>query len=426
MKRTTKQPQPSFKQRNLPDVINTSPVEQFTQIPNALLRDPALSLRAKGLLCILLSNSEGWSSYIPALRKLTSDGETTLRSALNELEAAGYLMRVRLRDPATKTFTGSVWAYSNTANQHDVGLIEQIAAAASLEPVFQHSTRPKAKSGKAKFGKAKFGESNTKNTKYKNTKEKEEEDAARTYERSSGRASTGTPTEPGLMPDQAFITPAMFEQWWRLYPRKVDKGKAKTKWGQICRRADRPTFAQLRDAVTAQAATDRWATPQYIPHPTTWLNQERWLDDPAEMNNGSTLTADPTEPTEPPAQYAARVLGSQLLADQFVADCVEPAMRWAGGTDPAIAFTVRLLKMYEHVAEAQTVFTPALREALPGPMDVLELYLVWLDDNAWITERTLRVFDVENGLFARYRTWAASRDPYNRDPLTGAPVHRYA
>lgn len=424
MKRTTKPPTTTHKQKNLPDIIHSSPAVDFTQIPNTLLRDPALSLRAKGLLCVLLSNRDGWRSYIPTLCSITSDGETTIRTTLNELETAGYLMRVRLRCPDTKAFTGSIWAYSNTAHQHDVARIERLANEAALEPVFRHSTQLKAKSGKAKFGLAKFGNPATNNTNNKNTKGKNTIEAdARTYAGAYGH--TGAPKQvEGLMPDQSLITPAMFEQWWRLYPRKVDKGKAKTKWGQICNRAQRPTFAQLRDAVNAQIKTDRWRRPQYIPHPTTWLNQERWLDDPAAMNDAPAPSA-PAVDAPSPAEHAAQVLGSPLLAGQFMNDCVTPAVVWLGGAGDKATATDALLQLYAAVADAQRGFTPALRAALPGPMDVIETFIIWLNDNTWISDRAPRVFDAGGALFTRYRTWAATRDPFNRDPLTGAPVHRY-
>lgn len=79
------------------------------------------------------------------------------------------------------------------------------------------------------------------------------------------------------------ISPNQFEWFWSIYPKKVDKGKAKTKWNQLCKDKDRPSRIEIKRAIENQKNSDRWQDPQFIPHPTTWLNQSRWLDDANEM-----------------------------------------------------------------------------------------------------------------------------------------------
>jgi len=74
------------------------------------------------------------------------------------------------------------------------------------------------------------------------------------------------------------------EQWfegtfWPLYPRKVGKGAARA---AAKRKAKTPEIrvaiiAGLKKQLPAMAEKD----PEYIPHPATWLNQERWLDEVA-------------------------------------------------------------------------------------------------------------------------------------------------
>lgn len=87
-------------------------------------------------------------------------------------------------------------------------------------------------------------------------------------------------------PSNNFITSPMFEKFWRAYPKKVDKGKALSKWNYICnKKGDRPTWKQIKTAILQQLKTERWKDPKYIPNPTTWLNQSRWLDDPKEMTS---------------------------------------------------------------------------------------------------------------------------------------------
>jgi hypothetical protein len=76
------------------------PTDGFTIIPNAWLRDPALSAKAKGILCYIASHSQGYELSFGQMRREMSDGETALRTGLAELEESGYLTRVRTRDEA--------------------------------------------------------------------------------------------------------------------------------------------------------------------------------------------------------------------------------------------------------------------------------------------------------------------------------------
>jgi len=63
-----------------------------------------------------------------------------------------------------------------------------------------------------------------------------------------------------------------FAAFWEAYPRKVGKGAARKAYAAAIRRG---TPEQLLAAVKAQCM----AGDQYTPHPTTWLNQDRWLDE---------------------------------------------------------------------------------------------------------------------------------------------------
>ena len=84
-----------------------------------------------------------------------------------------------------------------------------------------------------------------------------------------------------------YITPKLFETFWKLYPKKIDKGKALSSWNKICTRKNitPPLWKELRIALHHQKQSERWKDKTFIPHPTTWLNQSRWLDDPLEMKN---------------------------------------------------------------------------------------------------------------------------------------------
>lgn len=63
-----------------------------------------------------------------------------------------------------------------------------------------------------------------------------------------------------------------FERFWSSYPRKVGKGQAKKAWISAIRKAE-PKF--IIRAMERQRFDPR---ERFQPHPATWLNGERWLD----------------------------------------------------------------------------------------------------------------------------------------------------
>lgn len=71
--------------------------QDFLILSNAILRSPNLSLKAKGLLAFCLSLPEDWVFNIRGLTHFCSDGPDSVRSAVRELEQAGYLRRKRKR-----------------------------------------------------------------------------------------------------------------------------------------------------------------------------------------------------------------------------------------------------------------------------------------------------------------------------------------
>lgn len=103
----------------IPDVINKSTSKNFTRVPNSVFRNTELSYKAKGLLGTLLSNNEGWCSYIKTLVKMSTDGIAGVKSGLRELEKAGYLLRIKYRDKEKKRIRGSFWIYTDVAGEFD-------------------------------------------------------------------------------------------------------------------------------------------------------------------------------------------------------------------------------------------------------------------------------------------------------------------
>lgn len=79
------------------------------------------------------------------------------------------------------------------------------------------------------------------------------------------------------------VQEADFEAFWKVYPKKVAKKEAFKAFKKI-----KTPVSVLIDAVEKQKKSEQWTRDhgQYIPYPTTWLNQERWImeDDDQKTN----------------------------------------------------------------------------------------------------------------------------------------------
>jgi hypothetical protein len=73
----------------------------YAMIDKRFLSVKTLSFKAKGLLTYLLSKPDDWKVIHRELMKVSSDGDASVRSALKELEAAGYVHRRRITDSST-------------------------------------------------------------------------------------------------------------------------------------------------------------------------------------------------------------------------------------------------------------------------------------------------------------------------------------
>lgn len=85
------------------------------------------------------------------------------------------------------------------------------------------------------------------------------------------------PPEPApAKPDKL----AGFDEFWQAYPRKIAKGNARKAWPRAVKAAGSPeVLRQAADAFAVHVKAEGTA-PQYVPHAASWLNAERWADEP--------------------------------------------------------------------------------------------------------------------------------------------------
>ena len=79
-------------------VFRVEKTKDFTVMSNHHLRNTELSLKAKGLLSLMLSLPEDWDYTTKGLAHICRDGVDSITTALKELERHGYLTRQRLRN----------------------------------------------------------------------------------------------------------------------------------------------------------------------------------------------------------------------------------------------------------------------------------------------------------------------------------------
>ena len=87
-------------------------------------------------------------------------------------------------------------------------------------------------------------------------------------------------TETETETEEEVETETDFDRFWNEYPRKVGKEKARQSWRTTAK--IRPTIEKVIAAVQRAISSDQWLKDngQFIPHPSTWLNQGRWDDQP--------------------------------------------------------------------------------------------------------------------------------------------------
>jgi hypothetical protein len=196
---------------------------RFTQIPNDWLRDPRLSLKAKGLLAQLLSHSDGWSLTIDSLAKANGCGRNAVSNAVGELEGAGYLSRQQSRVTNGK-FAEVVWSTS--------------------EPSAGYPSAENPSAGKPSAENRALKKTISKKTKVKNTISEE------------------------TLSDS-------FDEFWASYPRKVGRAQARKAFDKHS-----GSSAEILAGAVRMASDPNLPEAQFVPYPATWINREGWLDDP--------------------------------------------------------------------------------------------------------------------------------------------------
>lgn len=190
--------------------------DHFTQVPNSWVRDNSLSLKSRGLLALILSNSKDYKLSIRGLANVAKEGRDAIRSAIKELEVAGYLIRIEKLDHTGEPF----WS--------------------TCDP--RRVDNPTPSGGKSAEGRA---ENPT--IKKNNKKNKLEQHGAND----------------------------LFDNFWSQYPRKLDKAAAFKAFNSAMTRAK---FEDII-AGLSRYVEDPTRKPDFTKYPASWLNADSWEND---------------------------------------------------------------------------------------------------------------------------------------------------
>jgi len=216
------------------------PTVRFVQVRNEWVRDARLSLKAMGLLVYLHSHEDGYELSTAQIIRDHTDGKDAVRAGLAELEEFGYLTRVRERD-------GGRWGETDyvLADPFDTdGRIIRQSPAADRRIIHQSGFSAPEKPRRE----------------------------IRPIE--DNRENTKAPSEPLSAGQLALVPPHdPFDDFWKVYPKKVGKKDAQRAWIKAIRSADPARIIEV-------ASRYPWNPERrYIKDPATWLNKGCWEDD---------------------------------------------------------------------------------------------------------------------------------------------------
>lgn len=226
-------------------VIRREHTKNYTTIGNDCFADDNLSAEALGVLCYLISKPHNWRVMPAELANRFKSGRDRIYRILNELSDAGYVVRTRVRDDATKAWKATEYIIRDEKQPRPEN--PDVADLALEKP---RPEKPDA--------------GNRTLQKKDSTKELFEQ---RTEEQDS--SASEVLACPGDWPSD------YENQWWKAYPRKHDKKPAMKVLNRIAKAGSTPweeLIAGTRHYADAVAGKEA----RYIKHPTTFLNAESW------------------------------------------------------------------------------------------------------------------------------------------------------
>lgn len=237
----------------------------YAAIPNAMMRDAALSIEARGMLALMMTYSDDWMFFRSHLMQTASIGREKFQRIMKELSDAGHVSLEVVRDE-NGSVRGKTYLIHDVPNNSTEGL----------------KTRPSADDHRG-TGFPTVGKPDGRKTRpYKKTNQQEDQEGKKTKDSLFGdlpmRELGGEGYRYGpehLLPSTSEKDDDPFERWWALYPDRPNNPKkpAKAKFAAALKKIG---LEELLARTAAYAETRKGEDPKFTPMASTWLNQERW------------------------------------------------------------------------------------------------------------------------------------------------------
>lgn len=123
-----------------------------------------------------------------------------------------------------------------------------------------------------------------------------------------------------------------FDRFWAAYPLKKSKPQAAKAYAKAIRRTDLDTILA---AIEAQRVWPQW-TDGFVPHAATWLNNDRWADEPDLIRKNRTHDHQRPSPKSEHLERVARAMAASVGGSEGERpdDCQQPDV--AGGSVPRL------------------------------------------------------------------------------------------
>lgn len=258
----------------------------YTTMANHHLRDERLSLRAKGLLSMLLGLPDDWEISIRGLSSIVRDGVASVQTGINELIDAGYIVRQR-QHAEDGTFAGFEYIIHERPPYTDLPYTEnpytvtpytenreqlntkQSNTNQSIPPIV-----PQVEDDNPSVSGAAADSSTPLSAACGGISPRRGESALCTREPQSAetpkRKRRATKSAPDYRPDT-------FARFWAAYPRGEDKQGAIAAWDEL--KPDDATLQAMSRALVRQKASEEWQRGIGIPYAVRWLRRRRWEDE---------------------------------------------------------------------------------------------------------------------------------------------------
>lgn len=209
-----------------------------TVLPTALLRDPALTLQAKGLFAMMVAYPSDWEYSVRGLAADVGCGRDKIRTALKSLEDAGYLLREQQRGEAGQ-FSGNLFVlYDEKISPVPDQPLPDLPVPENPPQVNKDLSNISPPISPPEGGRKRRN-------------------------------------EPRDAPDWK---PERWTGFWAYYPaeRRKDKQKAIRAWDRL--KPDDALISTIARALKRLKASEDWQQGVGIPYPATFLNNRRWED----------------------------------------------------------------------------------------------------------------------------------------------------